>query len=163
MTQAQEKLQLDGAHDFDFLPGRWRIHNHRLRERLMSCEEWDDFEATSEARLILGGTANMDEYFTDFWPGFVGGTLRLYNAETGQWSLYWMTNKTGTLEPPVVGSFKDGVGIFEGPDMLRGQPITVQFIWSNITPNSARWEQRFSPDNGQMWETNWIMESTRIK
>jgi hypothetical protein len=38
----------------------------------------------------------------------------------------------------------------------------VVYIWSEITPTSARWEQAFSPDMGEAWETNWIMESTRI-
>jgi hypothetical protein len=163
VTQTEQTLVHDGAHDFDFYVGCWHVQNHRLKERLMNCNEWEDFSAISEAKMILGGAGNFDELVTDFWPDFRGATLRLYNAETGQWSLYWMTHKTGTLEPPVVGSFKDGVGIFECADTLRGQPIIVRYIWSNITENTARWEQHFSPDNGEMWECNWVMESTRIE
>ncbi len=34
--------------------------------------------------------------------------------------------------------------------------------WSDITPTLARWEQAFSPDGGKSWETNWIMEFTRV-
>ena len=36
------------------------------------------------------------------------------------------------------------------------------FVWSEITENSCRWEQAFSPDGGEGWEVNWVMESTRI-
>jgi hypothetical protein len=57
----------------------------------------------------------------------------------------------------VVGAFTDGVGTFFGDDQLRGQPIRVRFIWSDITARSARWEQAFSNDLGVSWEVNWIM------
>jgi hypothetical protein len=38
----------------------------------------------------------------------------------------------------------------------------LRFVWSNITDTTCRWEQAFSPDGGETWEVNWIMESTRI-
>ena len=34
-------------------------------------------------------------------------------------------------------------------------------LWSNITANSAHWEQAFSPDGGQSWEVNWITDFKR--
>ena len=36
----------DGARDFDFLTGRWKVHNRRLCERLKGSTEWEEFEAT---------------------------------------------------------------------------------------------------------------------
>ena len=54
------------------------------------------------------------------------------------------------------------MGIFTGEDVFDGKAIRVEYKWSNITANSARWEQAFSADMGKNWETNWIMEMTRV-
>ena len=34
---------------------------------------------------------------------------------------------------------------------------------SDITPNSAHFEQSFSDDGGKTWEVNWITDQTRVK
>jgi hypothetical protein len=154
----------DASHDFDFWFGRWHIENERLLKRLEACTEWETFAAVGEAKPILGGIGNIDDFVPTTWkPGFIGMSLRLFNPVTQQWSIYWMSNQTGTLEPPVVGGFQDGVGIFEGNDVLEGRPIRVRFIWSEITANSALWEQEFSGDAGKTWEKNWIMRMTRVE
>ena len=150
------------SHDFDFWFGSWKIDNRRLVARLQDCHEWEEFEATSLAWPILGGLGNMDEFLAPTWkPGYIGMTLRLFNPATRQWSITWMDSTTGTLEPPVVGTFRNGVGTFYGKDRLRGESIDVRFIWSEITTNRARWEQAFSPDGRRTWETNWIMQMRR--
>jgi hypothetical protein len=151
----------DGSHDFDFYTGRWRIRNERLVERLQGCTEWETFEAWSHARMLPGGLGNMDEFSTEHWPGFKAITVRLYDRTTRTWSLYWASGQTGRFEPPVVGAFAGGVGVFEGRDVLDGRPIVVRFTWSAITRTTARWEQEFSPDEGRTWEKNWIMVSRR--
>jgi hypothetical protein len=153
----------DGARDFDFLPGRWLIRNDRLVKRLQDSTNWETFDATYRAWLLPGGLGNMDEFVTDHWPGFVGMSLRLYDPAARTWSIYWVSNRTGVLEPPVVGSFADGVGVFEGHDVLDGRPIVVRYTWSHITKSSARWEQDFSPDEGRTWEKNWVMQMTRVE
>jgi len=150
-----------GSHDFDFLFGHWTIQNTSLKKRLQGCTEWDSFSATGSAQPLLGGLGNLDDFVPEGWrPGFLGMSLRLFNPVTQLWSIYWASNQTGTLESPVVGAFRDGVGIFEGEDMLEGKPIRVRFTWSGITANSALWEQEFS-DDGQNWEKNWTMQFTR--
>ena len=87
--------------------------------------------------------------------------MRLYNPATRQWSLYWASQRTGTLFPPVTGCFSGGVGEFYGDDTHHGTPVRARFIWSGITGASAHWEQAFSTDDGQTWITNWLMDLTR--
>jgi hypothetical protein len=160
---------LDGARDFDFWMGRWKVKNRRLVRRLAGCTEWETFDASSHARALPAGIGNFDDFVPDGWrPGFVGMTLRVFNPQTRQWSIYWLDNDTGgidsatgQLRPPVVGGFVDGVGTFVGRDTFEGRPILVKFVWSGIRADAARWHQEFSADDGRTWETNWIMEMTR--
>src|SRR5690349_10665226 len=156
-------MAVDGSHDFDFYVGRWRIVNRRLLQRLQGCTEWETFEALSESIAVLDGFGNFDQFLPENWrPGFAGCTLRIYNPTTQQWGLYWADNISGKVWPPVLGSFRNGVGVFEGDDFEGDIPVRVRFIWSDITPTTVRWEQAFSTDGGVTWEVNWIMESTRV-
>jgi hypothetical protein len=152
-----------GSRDFDFLVGRWRIHNRRLRERLKGSADWEEFEGRLEARTVLGGLGNFDEVVMEHASGRVHGlTLRLYNPQSRQWSLYWSSSLDGTLYTPMIGEFADGRGVFYSQEPFEGRAIFSRFIWSEITPASCRWEQAFSTDGGATWETNWIMEFARL-
>jgi hypothetical protein len=147
------------AHDFDFLFGRWDVLNRRLREPLAGSERWEGFAATSVARPLLGGLGNEDEFRTDHDGGMIGMSFRFFDPKARLWSIYWAdSRRCGLLDPPVVGSFADGIGLFEGLEHFRGRPILVRFEWSRVDTPEPRWEQAFSPDGGQTWETNWIME-----
>ncbi|MDQ6694421.1 MAG: hypothetical protein M3014_08380 [Chloroflexota bacterium] len=151
----------DGSHDFDFLVGSWQVQNRRLLKRLEGCDRWESFQATSVCRAILGGLGNEDEFLTDHWHGFIGMSLRFFDPMALKWSIYWVDNNAGIVQPPVVGAFSGGRGEFYGPDEFGGRPIVVRFIWSEIAASSAHWEQAFSPDDGQSWETNWTMNLKR--
>ena len=155
----------DGSRDFDFFVGTWKVHHRRLRERLVGSTSWEEFEGECTDRNILGGTANFDESWMNREKGrLYGMTLRLYDQKSGEWSLYWAATGSGVLDIPMVGAFneKNGIGEFYAHETHKGQHVYSRFIWSQITPNSCRWEQALSADGGKTWETNWIMESTRI-
>jgi hypothetical protein len=97
-------------------------------------------------------------------PGghYLGASLRLYDPATASWSIRWLdSRRPGQITPPVVGGFANGIGIFYGDDRFGDRPIRVRFIWSRITRGAARWEQAFSLDEGNNWETNWFMDFTR--
>jgi len=153
----------DGRHDFDFLHGTWNNYNRKLKERLVGCIEWDEFEATGSCFATLGGLGNID----NFLPTIEGNTfeamsIRIFNPETRLWSIWWGDNNACTLFPPVHGRFVDGVGEFRGTDIQDGAPVDVRYLWTNITPTSAKWEQAMSTDSGQTWEPNWEMHFTRV-
>ncbi len=158
-----------GARDFDFLMGPWHIRNTRLVQRLAGCTEWETFDATGYARPLPGGIGNYDDFIAAAWkPGYVGMSLRVFSPAAQRWSIYWLDNATGgvdaatgLLQPPVVGGFADGKGIFNGRDVLGGRPILVQFEWSLMHTGAPRWQQSFSADEGLTWEMNWVMEFSR--
>lgn len=146
--------------DFDFLYGEWDVANRRLRKLFVGSTDWYEFAATSWARPLLGGVGNVDEMDCPS-EGFSGATIRLKDQQTQQWSIYWADSATGRLFPPVIGVFANGRGDFYGDDTHQGKPIRAHFTWSDITADSARWEQEFSADGGTTWESNWVMEFTR--
>jgi len=90
-------------------------------------------------------------------------TLRLYNPQAHQWSINIANSAAGTLSPPAVGEFKDGRGEFIDQETYNGGTILVRFGISDITPNSARFDQAFSADGGKTWEVNLIVTETLVK
>jgi len=152
----------DGRNDFDFLIGSWKVHHHRLVERLKGCTEWEEFEGETIDRKVLNGLGNLDENILHRKTGSVHAmSLRLFNPESKEWSIYWSTDLTGTLDVPMVGGFTDGRGEFYSQEIFERQHIYNRFIWSKITSSSCQWEQAFSIDGGKTWETNWGMEFER--
>jgi hypothetical protein len=167
-TAAQQiAAEHDGQHDFDFEIGKWKIHLKRLDGRLVGSTRWVEFDGSSVTRKVWNGRANLEEFETDSPAGghIEGLTLRLYDPQTHQWSLYWATSKSGALGPPTIGEFKDGRGEFfdTEPSGPNGRSVLVRFIWSGITSNSAHFEQSFSDDGGKTWEVNWITDQVRVK
>jgi hypothetical protein len=153
---------LSGMHDFDFLFGQWRVH-HRIR-RATGADVWREFDGTCTNRGLIDGRANVEEHRFDKPDGVTYGiALRTYDPKTAQWAIWWVDSRIphGPLDPPVKGRFVNGVGTFYSDFTDQGKPMRVRFIWSQITPTGARWEQAYSADGGTTWETNWIMAFRR--
>jgi len=153
----------DAPADFDFVIGDWRVAHRRLKERLVGCEDWLEFEGAMSTRKILGGFGNLEDNVLHFPDGDVRAiALRSYDAATGEWSIWWLDGRfPGRLDVPVVGRFENGVGTFFAEDMVGDIAVTVRFIWRQLKPDALRWEQAFSRDGGATWETNWIMAFSR--
>jgi hypothetical protein len=152
----------DDQSDFEFFTGRWNVAHRRLRRRLQNDTQWEEFGGVCENRPIIGGLGNIDDNIIDLPGGtYRAATLRLFAPQTRRWSIWWVDGRDVQLGYPMQGGFENGVGTFFGDEMLNGAPIRVRFIWSEITANTAQWQQAFSGDGGANWETNWIMRFTR--
>lgn len=158
----------DGQGDFDFLIGDWKAHLKRLVKPLTGSTTWIEYDGTSRIRKIWDSCANTEEFEVhnvEQGLHIKGQTLRLYNPESHQWSIYLVNAAKGTLDiPPMVGQFIDrGRGEFYDQEVFNGRAVYVRYIWLALTPDSARMEQSFSADGGKTWEVNWICELTREK
>jgi hypothetical protein len=160
----QAATRRTGSHDFDFLFGEWRVH-HRVK-RPAENQLWLEFDGTASTRRLMDGSANVEDHTFNKPTGVSRGVaIRAYDPKTGQWAIWWIDGRDplGALDPPVKGGFDNGVGTFYSDGTIAGKPARTRFIWSHITPTSARWEQAYSFDAGKTWETNWIMTFTRAE
>lgn len=155
----------DGLGAFDQRVGTWDVKHRRLKARLAGSTEWVEFGGRQVWWSTLGGAGNLDTNRFDMPGGaYSGATLRTYDPKTRQWAIWWLDGRSpdGPLDPALLGTFKDGVGLFYSDETFEGRPIRVRFIWK-IAKDAAWWEQAFSPDGGVTWETNWTTEFTRAR
>src|SRR5438477_564162 len=89
----------DSLHDFDFAIGTWKIHLSRLDRPLTGSKKWIEFDGTLVAQKLWDGRANIEEVELNSPTGPIEGlTLRLYNAQSHQWSIYWANSKNGSVD-----------------------------------------------------------------
>ena len=147
------------ARDFDFLMGRWHVHNRVLRERLAGGSSGRSARRRASRVLFSTGsetrTSSVPITAADSSPCRFASSIR-----RPAWSIYWVdSRRSGVLDPPVFGSFNGDGGVFEGTiSSTAGRFCPVLLVGrDDATP---RWEQAFSDDGGVTWETNWVMDFT---
>ena len=152
--------QTGDKHDFDFFVGGWTTVQRRLKVRGPGGSDWEKFPAVECLTLYLGGVATVDELYMPT-KNRAGLTLRTFDLEKRQWSIFWVSSADGKLDPdPVVGGFEGNHGEFYAVDEDDHRPVKVRYTWDKIDHDHARWQQAFSYDN-RTWETNWIGDFTR--
>jgi hypothetical protein len=153
----------DGQHDFDFEFGRWKTHLRRLQHPLSGSGSWVELDGSSVVRKVWDGRGNLGELEVGNADGHIEGlSLRVYNPQARQWSIYWCNSRDGQLSTPMIGGFDGkGRGEFYGQDTYNNTAILVRFIFSDLGANSFRLEQAFSADGGKTWEANWIASFVR--
>ncbi len=163
---AEEPVLLDTSYlpkvagDFDFMNGTIKVRNERLKERLAGCTEWTRFEHTQHGRPHLNGGVSVDQ---NVMPGlYTGLTFRAYDIAADEWAIHWIDHRNPELGESVRGRFENGVGEFYGDDQHQGTPVRVRFRWDVRDPAAPTWEQAFSTDDGETWETNWRSFHTKV-
>lgn len=156
------KSQADHQHDFDWEIGDWKVHLRRLLHPLTGSKVWAEFEGTAHVRKVWNGRANLLELELNGPAGQIEGlSLRLYNPQSEQWSVYFASSDDGILGTPMIGQFQHGRGEFSDRELFHGKMIDLHFVFSDVTEKSFHGEQSFSPDGGKSWETNWIEDFTK--
>jgi hypothetical protein len=157
-----------GRNSFDFFVGDWRVANRRLRDYFDPASGWEEFSAESRMHILPGAIGNVDSFNAPEWrPGWMGMSLRIFNGETGLWSIWWLTHTNGGLDAagqlgvPMVGRFDGDIGRFEAVEPMRGQNVDVRFEW-RAHPTRPHWQQSFSFDGGATWHLNWQMQFERV-
>ncbi|HEV7990627.1 MAG TPA: hypothetical protein VGP25_02330 [Gemmatimonadaceae bacterium] len=160
--RASGTVARDGASDFDFLHGRWRVHNRRRRRPLATSSGWEEFEAHSVVRPVWHGRGNIEEWEATTDAGIVRAvSLHLYDAAAGQWRLHWATERVGRVGIATVGAFQHGLGEFIAHEDIDGRAALLRITWENLGVDACRWEQSVSHDGGGSWTSDWTMEFSR--
>src|SRR5260370_31255985 len=58
--------------DFDFLVGKWKMHNRHLDKRLADCPDPTEFDSSDVNAKIMNGEDDMDTYSTTRFPALEG-------------------------------------------------------------------------------------------
>ncbi len=152
----------DGSHDFDFNLGVWHTHIKRITDPLSGATHSFEMNGTVTVRKVWEGRAQLEEIEADGPSGhWEGLTLFLYNPEAHQWSQSFASSKTGVVVSPLIGEFKDGRGELISQDAFGGRTVLVRGVWSDIKPDSHRFEESYSDDGGRTWWPAFIAELTR--
>ncbi len=147
--------------DFDFLAGKWKIKNRRLKA--LGTDQWEEFDGESTCWTIMGGLGSIEELRIPV-GSYLGMGLRLLDVEQKIWNDFWISSKSGILTTPgQTGAFENGVGTFIADELDGDKPIKVKGVWDRISPNSCRWYQSISTDGGSTWQDQWFMDWTRDK
>ena len=153
----------DGQHDFDFNVGLWNTHIKRVVDPFDADGKSIELNGTVTVRKVWDGRAELEEIEADGPKGhWEGLSLFLYNPQAHQWSQTFANSKVGTLSSNV-GEFKDGRVVLTGQDTVNDRTILVRAMWSDIKPESHRYEELYSNDGGMTWVTSFVANLTRSK
>ena len=163
-TPAPARAVHDGQHDFDFNLGVWHTHITRVVDPFASSSGSMELNGTVTVRKVWGGKAELEEIEADGPKGhWEGLTLFLYNPSAHQWSQSFANSKVGMLSSNI-GEFKDGRVVLVGEDnSVSDKTILVRAMWSDIKPDSHKYEEWYSNDGGMTWVPSFTANLTRVK
>jgi len=153
----------DGAHDFDFNFGLWKTHIRRFADPFANDPRAIELHGTVTVRKIWDGRGQIEEIEADGPQGhWEGLTTFLYNPAARQWVQTFADSRDGVLTTPLVGEFREGRGELYAQESFRGRTLLIRGTWSDIKPDSHRFEEDFSADGGRTWIPAFIGELTRV-
>lgn len=148
-------------HDYDFNMGHWSTQIRAVENPLSAPGVWTHLHGTHVVYRVWGDWADIGQLEVDGPSGHIEDmALRLYDRKTQQWRVYFANSRSGILQPPMVGEFKDGVGTFVFLDEMEGKTVLVRNVWSGITPKTCHQDWAISADGGKTWVQTWVSTDT---
>ena len=161
-TAAQGPPCQGEARSFDFWIGEWDVLN---RNRPPEEPNWYDTGiATDRVYTVAAGCGLVEHRRGNAGGEFlVGFSLRSFNPQTGQWDLILLWPNAGV---PHFGELRSGFRhsrgeFYSGSVSAQGDTAISRLTFSDVTPNTLRWQNGTSSDGGRSWSSNWIMEFNR--
>ena len=155
--RAYSAFSADPARRFDFWIGTWDVNLRMLQDDLTFA---DRIRAEASIYPILDGKAILELWDSRPIQGF---SLRYHDPQADAWVL-WLDwpQPNGSRLGRLTGSFRHGRGEFGASfPNADGETVDSVYAFSDVTPFSLRWDDRYSTDGGKTWKGNWVMEFTR--
>jgi hypothetical protein len=149
-------------HALDYQFGAWRVHVSRLIDPGSPNERWAQYDGTHVVTPLLNGTANIGVLELAGPTGSIEGLqLRTFDPSTGQWKLSFASGRDGVVQPPSIGRFENGQGVFFDSSRIGGRPARVRTISMRLTETTYRDVTSYTLDGGT-WRPSWIASYTKM-
>lgn len=150
---------------FDFWVGEWEVDNRHRRPGEDDPTWYDTGIARDRVSAVLDGCAIVEHWKGSLSFGeVVGFSVRAFNPVTALWDLVLLWPPTDQPSfATLSGGFRHQRGEFftRRADVSMGGTLS-RFTFSDISPDTLRWDVAVSADSGLHWRPGWIMEFTRI-
>ena len=145
-------MSSDGANQFDFWLGEWDL-------------TWaDNGRGHNSISKILGDRVIREKFTTlqdDEVPPFQGMSVSIYNEAENQWKQTWVDNQGNYLD--FIGGFAHDKMMLIRDAVVDDKPIKQRMVWYNIQPDAFDWAWERSEDQGDTWQTLWLIHYVRAK
>jgi hypothetical protein len=150
------------SHAFDYQFGAWRVHVSRLLDPGGASQHWRQYDGTHIVTPLLEGRANIGVLEIAGPTGSIEGLqLRTYDPATRVWKLSFASGSNGEVQPPSIGRFENGQGVFFDSTRIGGRRARVRTVTTRLTENNYRDVISYSTDGGK-WHPLWIASYAKL-
>lgn len=115
---------------------------------------------TNSITMSHGGCV-IEERFEDV-SGFVGHSLSMFDARSGQWRQTWVDNQGSYLLFTGQAREDGTLELRTAPFVNRGGVTQInRMIWQDVSDDALTWRWQQSLNEGETWSDAWVIEYTR--
>lgn len=166
-SHATESCGTETQRQFDFYLGTWEIQQGFFDRDGSAIE----LPAKTHVTLAADGCALVERWSGPVqypWAGMTepmqleGLSVRYFDQKEEKWTIHWLDNRSVDLGNPFVGTFQDGVGVFNASTMTPNGERGLRITFRNPHEDRIAWELAIEDDEKQ-WRTLWTMDMSRTE